>query len=326
MSAAPGRAPRDPLLRVRGATVHFPGERATIRAVEDVDLDVRRGETLGLVGESGCGKSTLARAIVGLLPLRRGSIHVDGEELLRASGPALRRIRRRLQLVFQDPYASLNPRMTAAATVAEPMLIHRLAPRRELDARVCALFELVGLDPRLRRRYPHELSGGERQRIGLARALSLQPEVLLLDEPVSALDVSVQAQILNLLGDLRRQLDLSLLFIAHNLAVVRQVSDRVAVMYLGRVVEIAARDALFGAPLHPYTEALLSAVPIPDPVAEAGRRRIEIRGEVPSPTGTLSGCPFRSRCPKAFERCAVERPLLLPHRPDHLAACHLPEA
>jgi oligopeptide/dipeptide ABC transporter ATP-binding protein len=319
-------ASRHALLEVRGVRVDFRTERGWLRAVDGVDLELDAGETLGLVGESGCGKSTLARAIAGLLPLRAGSIRVAGEELGAASSTALRRIRRRLQLVFQDPFASLNPRLTAASIVGEPLRIHGLAARRELDARVCELFELVGLDASLRRRYPHEFSGGQRQRIGLARALALEPDLLLLDEPVSALDVSIQAQILNLLVDLRRRLGLSILFIAHNLAVVRHVSDRVAVMYLGQVVEVAPRDALYGAPLHPYTEALLSAVPVPDPDVEAQRRRIRIEGEVPSAAIPISGCPFRTRCPRAEARCAVERPVLEPRRAGHAVACHRPGA
>ena len=230
-------------------------------------------------------------------------------------------------MLFQDPYASLDPRMDVGAIVAEPLVVHRrLEGRAALDRRVCELFETVGLDASLRRRYPHEFSGGQRQRIGLARALALEPDVLLLDEPVSALDVSVQAQVLNLLEDLRRRHGLTYLFIAHNLGVVRHVSDRVAVMYLGRIVETAPRDELFARPLHPYTAALLSAVPVPDPEAEARRRRIPLEGEIPSPTATIVGCPFRSRCAHAFDRCAVEAPALRERGPGRLAACHLDSA
>jgi oligopeptide/dipeptide ABC transporter ATP-binding protein len=229
-------------------------------------------------------------------------------------------------MVFQDPYASLNPRMTVASIVSEPLKVHG-AEHEGLtrDERVCEMLELVGLDPSMRRRYPHEFSGGQRQRIGLARALVLEPDVLLLDEPVSALDVSVQAQVLNLLEDLRRRLGLTYLFIAHNLGVVKHVSDRIAVMYLGRIVELAARDDLFARPIHPYTEALLSAVPVPDPEVEATRRRIPLPGEIPSATSLIEGCPIRSRCPKAFDRCAAEAPDLREHAPGHFAACHLPE-
>jgi oligopeptide/dipeptide ABC transporter ATP-binding protein len=230
-----------------------------------------------------------------------------------------------MQMVFQDPYASLNPRMTVASIVGEPLAIHRLVPPAGRDARVCELLTLVGLDASMRRRYPHEFSGGQRQRIGLARALAVEPDLVLLDEPVSALDVSVQAQVLNLLEELKARLGLTYLFIAHNLAVVRHMSDRVAVMYLGRIVELADREALYARPLHPYTEALLSAVPVPDPVVEADRRRIPLAGELSAAQAGLEGCPFRLRCPKAFERCVEETPLLKEHRPGQWAACHLPE-
>ncbi len=322
----PGAGNGRPLLEVQDLRVHFRvGPGTVLKAVEGVSFALARGETLGLVGESGCGKSTTARAIVGLVPVTSGSIRFDGEET--AGRPhVLRGIRPRLQMVFQDPYASLDPRMTVSAIVSEPLRVHgRVRSGAEAEGKVCELLSLVGLDPVLRRRYPHEFSGGQRQRIGLARALALEPDVVLLDEPVSALDVSVQAQVLNLLEDLRARLSLTYLFIAHNLGVVRHVSDRVAVMYLGRIVELAAREALFARPLHPYTEALLSAVPVPDPDVEAVRRRIPLPGEIPSATAAIEGCPFRSRCPKAFERCAIEAPLLLEHEPGHFAACHLPE-
>jgi oligopeptide transport system ATP-binding protein len=312
-----------PLLCVSGLRVHFSTVRGVVRAVDGVSFSVARGETLGLVGESGSGKSTTARAIVGLVPVTEGVVELDGVTISRRPR-ALQEARPRLQMVFQDPYASLNPRMTVGAIVGEPLVVHRrVRGRDELDDRVCALFESVGLDAGMRRRYPHEFSGGQRQRIGLARAIALEPEVLLLDEPVSALDVSVQAQVLNLLEDLRERLSLTYLFIAHNLGVVRHVSDRVAVMYLGRIVEIAPTAALFAEPLHPYTEALISAVPVADPEVEATRERIPLVGEIPSPTAVIVGCPFRSRCPKAFERCAVDTPLLLEHRPGRFAACHL---
>ena len=315
-------ATQGPLLVVEGLKVHFPGATGPVKAVDGVSFAVYRGETLGLVGESGSGKSTTARAIVGLVPATAGTLRLDGKDL--ADRRVLRALRPRLQMVFQDPYASLNPRMTAGRIVGEPLVVHqRVAGRAALDAAVCRLFETVGLDPAMRRRYPHEFSGGQRQRIGLARALALEPAVVLLDEPVSALDVSVQAQVLNLLEDLRRKLGLTYLFIAHNLGVVRHVSDRIAVMYLGRIVEIAPSERLFAQPLHPYTEALLSAVPVPDPEVEAKRTRIPLDGEIPSPAATIVGCPFRSRCRKAFDRCAVEAPALLEHLPGHWAACFL---
>jgi oligopeptide/dipeptide ABC transporter ATP-binding protein len=314
-----------PLLEVSGLEVRFPSSQGVVRAVDGVSFALEKGETLGLVGESGCGKSTTARAIVGLAPIAAGSVRIDGFEI--ANRPrALASLRHRVQMVFQDPYASLDPRMTVASIVGEPLSIHCRAkngPAR--DARVSELLETVGLDPSMRRRYPHEFSGGQRQRIGLARALALEPDLVLLDEPVSALDVSVQSQVLNLLEDLRARLGLTYLFIAHNLAVVRHVSDRIAVMYLGRIVETAPRDELFARPLHPYTEALLSAVPVPDPEAETRRRRIPLEGEIPSPTAVITGCPFRTRCPKAFDRCAIETPLLKEREPGRRAACHLPE-
>jgi oligopeptide transport system ATP-binding protein len=315
----------EPLLGVKDLAVHFRVGESVVRAVDGVSFDLHHGETLGLVGESGCGKSTTARAIVGLVPVTAGTVTFDGA-VISGSPAALRGVRPRLQMVFQDPYASLNPRMTVARIVGEPLVVHgRSRGGAELDAQVCDLLSTVGLDPLLRRRYPHEFSGGQRQRIGLARALALEPDVVLLDEPVSALDVSVQAQVLNLLEDLRARLGLTYLFIAHNLGVVRHVSDRIAVMYLGRIVELATRDALFASPIHPYAEALLSAVPVPDPEIEAQRHRIPIEGEIPSPAARIVGCPFRSRCPKAFDRCAVEAPALKEHRPGHWAACHLPE-
>ena len=311
------------ILTVEDLIVHYPGNAGPVRAVEGVSLTLRRGETLGLVGESGCGKSTLARAIVGLVRPTSGSIRFHGEELRGQKGERLRRRRSRLQMVFQDPYASLNPRMTLSAIVAEPIRIHHRARGGEVAKRVEELLGLVGLDPSLARRYPHELSGGQRQRVGLARALALEPEVLLLDEPVSALDVSVQAQVLNLLESLRERLGLTYLFIAHHLAVVHHMSDRVAVMYMGRIVEEADRDALYREPLHPYTEALLSAVPELDP-ARSGRDRIVLAGEVGQLAADEGGCPFRNRCPRAADRCARERPRLLEERAAHRVACHFP--
>jgi oligopeptide/dipeptide ABC transporter ATP-binding protein len=315
----------EPILQIDDLHVHFEIPRGTVRAVEGVSLAIRPGETLGLVGESGCGKSTVARAVVGLVGATSGSIRFKGQELVGLSPAELRPLRRNLQMVFQDPYASLNPRMTVASTIGEPLRIHRTAAPSEIDGKVCRIMELVGLDPSMRRRYPHEFSGGQRQRIGLARALSLEPDVILLDEPVSALDVSVQAQVLNLLEDLKGRLGLTYLFIAHHLAVVRHMSDRVAVMYLGRIVEMADRADIYADPVHPYTKALLSAIPVPDPVVEATRQRIPLEGEVPSPTVHIDGCPFRSRCAKAYPRCVRETPELVERRPGHWAACHLPE-
>jgi len=313
----------EPILSVRGLEVYFETPRGVVRAVDGVDLALQPGETLGLVGESGCGKSTVARSIVGLVPPTAGRVFLDETEISALTPAEMRPLRARLQMVFQDPYASLNPRMTVASIIGEPFLIHE--GRKDVDPEVCELMRLVGLDPSMRRRYPHEFSGGQRQRIGLARALALEPAVILLDEPVSALDVSVQSQVMNLLDDLKQRLGLTYLFIAHNLAVVRHMSDRVAVMYLGRIVEIADRDDIYANPLHPYTQALLSAVPVPDPVVERQRERIRLEGELPSPTSEITGCPFRSRCVHAFDRCAVEVPPLKDHVPGHAVACHLLE-
>jgi len=313
------------LLEVRGLKLHFPTLRGKVRAVDGVDLDVGAGETVGLVGESGCGKSTTARGIAHLIRPTEGRILFESRDLTALDPRELRRTRQRMQMVFQDPYASLDPRMTVLDIVGEPLRNYRIARGRDLRERVRGLLERVGLDPDFERRYPHEFSGGQRQRIGVARALALDPVLLLCDEPVSALDVSIAAQILNLLEDLQRDLGLAYLFISHDLAVVRHVSDRVAVMYLGRIVETAPSDRLYAEPLHPYTEALLSAVPIPDPDAEAQRHRIVLTGDVPSPDTEITGCPFRTRCPKAFDRCAVETPLLREHRPGHAAACFLHE-
>jgi len=314
------------LLEVRGLKVHFPTLRGVVRAVDGVDLDVGRSETLGLVGESGCGKSTVARAITRLVPPTDGTVRFDGGDVSHLDERGLRRLRQRMQMVFQDPYASLDPRMTVLDIVAEPLRNFRLARGRGATrARVRELLGQVGLDPDFDRRYPHEFSGGQRQRIGVARALAVEPELILCDEPVSALDVSIQAQIINLLEDLQQQLGLAYLFIGHDLAVVRHVSDRIAVMYLGRIVETAPSSALYREPLHPYTRALLSAVPLPDPEAEEKRERIVLTGDVPRPDQEITGCPFRTRCPEAFDRCAVETPLLKEYREGHRAACFLHE-
>jgi oligopeptide transport system ATP-binding protein len=320
------------LLKVEGLRMHFPVKRGLfrppglVRAVDGVDFEVGPAETLGLVGESGCGKTTVARCIVRLYDPTGGSILFQGHELQRLTQEEMRPVRPHLQMVFQDPYASLNPRMTVGSIIAEPLEIHARAGRAELDEKVSHALELVGLDPRYKLRYPHEFSGGQRQRIGLARALVLDPELIVCDEPVSALDVSIQAQVINLLLDLQHRLGVAYLFIAHDLSVVRHISRRVAVMYLGRIVETAPSARLYAEPLHPYTEALLSAVPIPDPDVEAKRHRIVLSGDVPSPDQEIAGCPFRTRCPKAFDRCARETPALTEYRTGHAAACFLHES
>jgi len=313
----------EPLLKVEGLKVHFPTPRGTVKAVDGVDLRLRERETLGLVGESGCGKSTAARGITGLIPPTAGSVRFEGRELTTMDHATLRATRKDMQMVFQDPYASLDPRMTVLDIVGEPIRNFGIARGREVRARVRALLERVGLDPDFEVRYPHEFSGGQRQRIGVARALAVEPTLILCDEPVSALDVSIQAQIVNLLEDLQNDLGLAYLFISHDLSVVRHVSDRIAVMYLGRIVETAPSESLYAKPLHPYTEALLSAVPIPDPDVERKRERIVLSGDIPSPTQEITGCAFRARCPKAFDRCAVERPLLKEYGEGHEAACFL---
>jgi oligopeptide transport system ATP-binding protein len=333
------------LLSVRDLRVHFPVRRGilfqkqigSVKAVDGVDLEVRRGETLGLVGESGCGKSTTGRAILQLERPTSGEVWFDGEELTSlwrhrmgrwVWSDRLRELRRRMQMIFQDPYASLDPRMTVEAIVAEPLVTFHAASGQALRRRVQELLERVGMDPRYIRRYPHEFSGGQRQRIGIARALALEPELIVADEPISALDVSIQAQILNLMQRLQRELGLTYLFIAHDLAAVRHTSDRIAVMYLGHIVEVAEARELYRRPLHPYTKALISAVPIPDPKVERARRRILLAGDVPSPMHPPTGCPFHPRCPEAIDRCRIEVPPLVrigSVEDDRLAACHLVE-
>jgi oligopeptide transport system ATP-binding protein len=323
----------EPLLQLRGLQVHFPVHegvlvtrvRGVVHAVDGVDLDIRAGETLGLVGESGCGKSTLGRAILQLVRPTAGQVLYKGRDLTKLRGRELRPLRRHLQIIFQNPYASLDPRMTVGSIIAEPLRVHKLRRGRALEERVNELLQLVGLDPAHARRYPHEFSGGQRQRVGIARALALEPEFIVADEPISALDVSIQAQILNLLQDLKEQLGLTLLFIAHDLAAVRHVSDRTAVMYLGKLVEVATAEDLVRRPLHPYTQALLSAVPVPDPAIEAKRQRIVLRGDVPSPVDPPSGCRFRTRCAYAFDRCASEEPPLYEWEAGRRVACHLLE-
>jgi len=322
------------LVEVQGLVKHFPGERgwfglgrprAVVRAVDGVSFAITRGQTLGLVGESGCGKSTTGRAILRLIEPDAGRVTIDGEDVLALGARGLRTLRRRMQIVFQDPYGSLNPRMTVRQTLAEPLAIHRIANGPDAERRVAALLEEVGLDPGFGRSYPHELSGGQRQRVGIARALSVEPQFLVLDEPVSALDVSVQAQVLNLLADLQQRRRLTYLFIAHDLAVVKHIADQVAVMYLGRLVERAPAPALYAAPRHPYTISLLSAVPVPDPTAQ--RQRIVLAGDVPSPAHPPPGCPFHPRCPhpKKNARCSTEPPALREVAPGQLAACHFAE-
>jgi oligopeptide transport system ATP-binding protein len=312
-----------PLITVRGLVKHFPveGSRDVVHAVDGVDLSIARGETLGLVGESGCGKTTLGRLLLRLLEPTAGQILLDGQDLVRLSAGALRRLRSRMQIIFQDPFSSLNPRMTVQTLLERPMQIYLDLPPARRRAAVDELLERVGLQPEHRGRYPHEFSGGQRQRIGVARALSVDPKFIVCDEPVSALDVSIQAQVINLLEDLQEQFNLTYLFIAHDLSVVRHISDRVAVMYLGRIVEIADRNEIYLNPLHPYTKALLSAVPIPDPVIDAQRERILLSGEVPSPLNPPSGCVFHPRCPIAIDDCSRVVPDLKEVEPGHWAAC-----
>ncbi len=302
----------------------FGGRAGVVRAVDDVSFAIRRGETLGLVGESGCGKTTTGRCILMLERPTAGEIVFEGRSLTTLDHAGLRPLRRRMQVIFQDPVASLNPRMTIGQIIAEPLKVHGVVPDATARAaRVRELLSHVGLVAQHAGRYPHELSGGQRQRVGIARALAVQPSLIICDEPVSALDVSIQAQIINLLEDLQSEFGLTYLFIAHDLAVVRHISDRVAVMYLGRIVELADRKTLYDRPLHPYTKALLSAVPIPDPALEAKRERVVLGGEVPSPLNPPSGCVFHPRCPIGVDRCRVEVPLLREPQPGHQAACLL---
>ncbi|EID16258.1 ABC transporter ATP-binding protein [Mycolicibacterium phlei] len=322
----------DPLLEVTDLVKHFPvkagavvdREVARVRAVDGVSFTIREGETLGLVGESGCGKSTLCRALLQLTAPTSGSVKFLGEELVGRSARELRPVRRQMQMIFQDPFASLNPRKRVGQIIGDPLRLHGIADGAGLRRRVQELLERVGLSPEHYNRFPHEFSGGQRQRIGIARALALRPKFIIADEPVSALDVSVQAQIINLLRDVQEEFGLSFLFVAHDLGVVRHVSDRVAVMYLGRIVEEADSDALFARPVHPYTNALLSAIPIPDPERNAARERLVLEGDVPSPIDPPSGCRFHTRCPWATEVCAREDPPLVAHLSGHLAACHHP--
>jgi oligopeptide transport system ATP-binding protein len=318
------------LLAVRGLRVEYAvragalgRQRATIRAVDGVDLAIEPGETLGLVGESGCGKTTLGNAVLGIVRPTGGTVVFEGTDLAGLDAHGLRRARRHMQMIFQDPDASLNPRMRVGNSIGEPLLVRGLLRGTALRARVASLLEQVGLDAAYHARYPHEFSGGQRQRVGIARALALEPRLVVCDEPVSALDVSVRSQILNLLVDLQRRLGMAYLFISHDLSVVRHVSDRIAVMYLGRIVEEAPRDALFARPLHPYTEALMSAIPVPDPGRQRRRAAIVLQGELPRPTEAPGGCPFHTRCPLVADVCRRVTPVLEEKAPAHSAACHL---
>jgi len=322
-----------PILQVEDLVKHFPVQLGVVfkrtvghvRAVDGVSFELDRGETLGIVGESGCGKSTLAQVLMRLEPATRGRVLFHGEDIAAKRGKELRALRRSVQMVLQDPYTSLNPRMTVGDIVGEPFEIHpEVAPKGQRRRRVRELLDVVGLNPEYINRYPHQFSGGQRQRIGIARALALRPEVIICDEPVSALDVSIQAQVMNLLGELQREFGLSYVFIAHDLSVVRHLSDRVAVMYLGKIVEIGTEDEIYSRPTHPYTQALLSAVPVPDPDVRARRERIRLTGDLPSPVNPPSGCRFRTRCWKAQEICAAEEPPLVQHA-GTLSACHFAE-
>jgi oligopeptide transport system ATP-binding protein len=334
---SPAATPGKELIQVENLKVYFPilggilqTVRGHVRAVDDISFEIRRGETLGLVGESGCGKTTTGRAIIRLRDVTAGRVRFDGEDLSGMSRGDLRRMRRRMQIIFQDPYGSLNPRMTVGSIIAEPIETHNLARGAAKDARVKELLRLVGLNPNYTNRYPHEFSGGQRQRIGVARSLAVEPEFIVCDEPISALDVSIQAQVLNLLIELREQFGLTYLFIAHDLSVVRHISDRVGVMYLGKLVEIGPPSAIYETPAHPYSRALLSAVPIPDPKAERRRKRVILTGDVPSPANPPSGCRFHTRC-WLYERlgrpenCREVEPELRVVGNDHRAACHYAE-
>ncbi len=318
------------LVQVRNLKKHFPiksgilfqHEVASVKAVDGVSFHIYEGETLGLVGESGCGKSTTGRTILQLYRPTSGSVQFEGVELTELKGNELRRMRRKMQMVFQDPYASLNPRMSVGRIVAEPLVVHNIGTKKEREERVAELLELVGLNPYFVRRYPHEFSGGQRQRIGLARALALNPKFIVADEPISALDVSIQAQVVNLMQELQENLGLTYLFIAHDLSMVRHLCNRVAVMYLGKLVEVAESEELYTNPLHPYTQALLSAVPVPDPVVEETRQRIILKGDVPSPINPPVGCNFNTRCPVSVDVCFKQEPELVEVLPEHWVACH----
>ncbi|MFF8773721.1 ABC transporter ATP-binding protein [Kitasatospora sp. NPDC015120] len=329
----------EPILEVRDLVKHYPltqgivfkKQVGAVRAVDGVSFDLAKGETLGIVGESGCGKSTLAKVLMHLEKATAGQVRFKGEDITRLSGAGLKAVRRNIQMVFQDPYTSLNPRMTVGDIIGEPFEIHpEVAPKGDRRRAVQDLLDVVGLNPEYINRYPHQFSGGQRQRIGIARGLALKPEIIICDEPVSALDVSVQAQVINLLEQLQNDFRLSYMFIAHDLSIVRHISDRVGVMYLGTMVEIGTEEEIYSHPTHPYTQALLSAVPVPDPTGREGRERILLTGDIPSPANPPSGCRFRTRCWKAEERCATEVPLLavpevLSGPAAHESACHFAE-
>ena len=317
------------ILKVENLKMYFPIKRGVIQrtvghvhAVDDVSFEVHKGETLGLVGESGCGKTTTGRTILQLYRATDGKVLFEGKDLTKLRSEEMRQMRRKIQMIFQDPYASLNPRMTVEQIVGEPLLVHGLAHGNEIREKVKTLLSQVGLNPAYIDRYPHEFSGGQRQRIGVARAISLEPDLIVCDEPISALDVSIQAQVVNLLEDLQDKLGLTYIFIAHDLSMVRHISTRVIVMYLGVFVELADRNTLYKNPMHPYTIGLLSAVPIPDPLVEEKRERIILKGDVPSPVNPPSGCRFRTRCPLAQQVCADERPSWKEVEPGHFVACH----
>jgi len=317
------------LVHVKGLKMHFPINQGiiiqrqvgAIKAVDGLNFFIRRGETLGLVGESGCGKSTTGRSMLQLYRPTAGEVWFEGDDLAKMKGEQLRRTRRKMQMIFQDPYASLNPRMTVGNIIGEPLEVHNIARGKERKDRVQELLQVVGLNPYFINRYPHEFSGGQRQRIGVARALAVNPSFIVCDEPISALDVSIQAQIINLLEELQGQFGLTYLFIAHDLSVVRHISDRVAVMYLGKIVELTTRDELYHNPLHPYSKALLSAVPIPDPVVEEKRQRIILTGDVPSPANPPKGCNFCTRCPEVMDICRDQEPDFIENENEHWIAC-----
>lgn len=323
-------ADNEVILKIRHLKKYFPIRRGVFRrhvgdvkAVDDVNFEVFRGETLGVVGESGCGKTTTGRTIIRIYQATEGEILFNGTDLTKIKGKELRQTRRKIQMIFQDPYASLNPRMTVESIVSEPLVIYNTVPRNERKERVGELLNMVGLNPALMNRYPHEFSGGQRQRIGLARSLALNPELVICDEPISALDVSIQAQVVNLMEELQEELGLTYIFIAHDLSMVRHISKRVAVMYLGKIVELTDRKSLYQNPLHPYTKALLSAIPVPDPVVEENRQRILLEGDLPSPSNPPVGCNFNTRCPLAVEECFQVEPEYIEVEPGHYCACHL---